>query len=152
MSRMSQTIQELFFPEVVGQAVESVGRQERIAGARVLKFVFGPASEFAGEGCFKVSVAFVEARAELSGSGGNRGNQDGAVVESGREPPMPASTGGAKGLKARMALLFSWPQLFSLVLLHSPPFPRVGLVAFLAWGTPTFLVNYCSLPENTGAK
>src|SRR5438093_7572250 len=70
---------------VVGQAIESAGRQNRVAGGQVVVIVFGPASEFAGKDLFKVGVMFVKASAELAGPGGNQGNKNGAIVECGRE-------------------------------------------------------------------
>src|SRR5436309_986736 len=70
---------------VVGQAIESAGRQNRVAGGQGAVIVFGPASEFAGKDLFKLGVLSVEAAAELTGLGWNQGNQDGAVVECGRE-------------------------------------------------------------------
>src|SRR6266705_3132372 len=66
---------------VVGQAIESAGRQNRVAGGQGVVIVFGPASEFAGKHLFDVGVLSVEAAAELTGLGWNQGNQDGAVVE-----------------------------------------------------------------------
>ena len=84
---------------VVGQAVEGAGRQKRIAGGQGVEIVFGPASEFAGEGFFQVGVVFVEASADLSGLGGNQGYQNGAVVESGREFTDTGQHGRGKGFE-----------------------------------------------------
>jgi hypothetical protein len=70
---------------VVDQAIESAGWQLRIAGGQGVLIVFGPASEFAGNDFFDVGAMSIETSGDLSGLGGNQGNQDGAVVECGRE-------------------------------------------------------------------
>jgi len=71
---------------IVGEAVEGGWRQYGIRCGQSVEIIDGPSGRVCWRGfCFEVGVVLVKAGGDLSGLGGNERNEDGSVVEGGRE-------------------------------------------------------------------
>ena len=84
---------------VVGEAIESAGWEIRLTGGEGGEVVFDPAGDFTSEKGFSFDIERVKGDGELAFGGGDQGNDDGTVAESGRKIADAGKDAGAMGVE-----------------------------------------------------